>query len=78
MKKLAKLNLKITAKPHAHFQALTKTPAEFKKDPAKTVGVGVTIVDIFCDGQSDTKTEGLGKTMSPDPDWGWGGGWGGT
>ena len=33
------INLRITAKHHLHLQTLTKTPAKFQKDPAKTVGV---------------------------------------
>ena len=31
-KKVSKINLRITAKPHAHIQTLTKTPAKFQKD----------------------------------------------
>ena len=38
-KKSDKINLTITAKPHAHIQILTKTPAKFQKDLAKMVGV---------------------------------------
>ena len=38
-KKVVKINLRITAKRHAHLQTLTKTPAKFHKSPAKTVGV---------------------------------------
>ena len=33
------INLRITVKHHLHLQTLTKTPAKFQKDPAKTVGV---------------------------------------
>ena len=33
-----KNNLRITAKYHAHFQTLTKTPSKFRKEQAKTVG----------------------------------------
>ena len=36
-KKETKINLRITAKHHAHLQTLTKTPAKFQKDLAKTV-----------------------------------------
>ena len=32
------MNLRITAKRHAHFQSLTKTLAKFQKDPPKTQG----------------------------------------
>ena len=31
------MNLRITAKPHAHIQTLTKAPAKFQKDLAKIV-----------------------------------------
>ena len=31
------MNLRITVKLHALFQTLTKRPAKFQKDPAKTV-----------------------------------------
>ena len=33
------INLRITAKCHAHLQTLTKTPAKFQKDLAKIVEV---------------------------------------
>ena len=36
--KVIKINLRITAKCHAHLHTLTKTHAKFQKDPAKTVG----------------------------------------
>ena len=35
-KKMTKINLRITAKRHAHLQTLTKTPVKFQKDPGKT------------------------------------------
>ena len=38
LKKVTKINLRITTKCHSHLQTLTKTPAMFKKDPVKTVG----------------------------------------
>ena len=59
MEKVAKLNLRITANPHANLHALTKTPAEFQKDPAKIVGgAAVTRVDIFLmDSQTDKHTD---------------------
>ena len=44
---MAKINLRITAKRHAHRQTLTKPPAKFQKDPVKTVG-GVAFTK-FCD-----------------------------
>ena len=31
LQKSDKINLRITAKPHAHIQILTKTPAKFQK-----------------------------------------------
>ena len=37
-KNVTKLNLRLTAKYHAHLQALTKTPAKFQKDLVKTIG----------------------------------------
>ena len=37
-KKVKKINLRITAKRHAHFQTFLKSPAKFIKDLAKTVG----------------------------------------
>ena len=53
-KKVTNINLRVTAKHHAHLQTLTKTPTTFQKDPAKTVAeVAVT---RFCDGQSDRQT----------------------
>ena len=74
-KKVTKINVRITVKCHAHIQTLTKTPAKFQKDPAKTVG-GVAFTR-FCDGQSDRRTGknnmspepgGRKNNMSPDPD----------
>ena len=38
LRKNDKNNLRISAKPYAHFQTLTETPGKFKKDPAKIVG----------------------------------------
>ena len=37
MKKNAQITLRITAKPHAHLQTLSKTHANFQKDPTKIV-----------------------------------------
>ena len=46
------MNLRITAKCHAHLQTLIETPAKFQKDMAKTIGgVAFTRLDIICDGQ---------------------------
>ena len=63
-KNVTKMNLRITAKCHAHLQTLTKTPGKFQKDLANTIG-GVAFTR-FCD------TDGcMGKNnMSPDPDGG--------
>ena len=55
MKKVTTINLRITAKRLAHLPTLTKTPEKFQTDPAKTVG-GVAFT-IFCDGQSDGRTD---------------------
>ena len=46
-----KNNRRKTGKRHTHLQTLTKTPAKFLKDPAKTVG-GVAFTRFF-DEQSD-------------------------
>ena len=43
VKKVTKINLRITAKGHAHLQTLTNTHAKFQKDPGQTVG-GVTFI----------------------------------
>ena len=56
-KKSYKNNLRITAKPHAHLQTLTKPPVKFQKDPDKIVGeVAFIRLDTICDGQSDGRT----------------------
>ena len=58
LRKVKKKNLRITAIPHAHPQTLTKTPAKFQRDPAKTVGgVTFTRLDAICDGPSDGRTD---------------------
>ena len=52
--------MRTTTKPHAHFWTLSKTPANFRKDLAKTKtvgGVAFTRMDIFCDRQSDGRTD---------------------
>ena len=47
-KKWTKLILRISAKLYAQFQALTKTPAKYKKDRGKTVGgVAFTRYQVF-------------------------------
>ena len=49
---MTKINLRITAKRHAHIQTLAKTHVKFQKDPTKTVGVlALTRLDTFCDVQ---------------------------
>ena len=60
--KLTKINLRITAKRHAHLQTLKKkTPAKFQKDLVRTVGaVAFTRLDTIYDGQTDART---GKTI---------------
>ena len=37
-RKSDKINLRVTAKLHAHLETLTKTSVEFQKDPNKIVG----------------------------------------
>ena len=62
------INLRITAKRHAHLQTLTKILEKFQKDPAKIVEkVAFTRLDTICDGQSDEQTDEQCKTMPPDP-----------
>ena len=61
-KTVTKVNPKITAKRHAHLQALTKNSAKFQKDTAKTVGE-VAFTRFF----RDSPTDEQGKTMSPSP-----------
>ena len=52
-KKVTKINLRITVKRYAHLHPLTKTPAKFQKDHAKTQGeVAFTRLDTFCDRQT--------------------------
>ena len=46
-KKVTKINLRITAKRHAHLQTLTKTSAKFQKDLTKIVGGGVLEWTLF-------------------------------
>ena len=53
MKKVAKINLRITAKTHAHRQTLSKTHEKIQKDPAKILVVAFTRVDIFCVRRTD-------------------------
>ena len=61
---MTKINLRITAKPHAHSQTLTKTHAKFQKDPAKSVGgVAFTRLYTIFDGQSNRQTDAQGKTI---------------
>ena len=38
VKKVAKINLRVISKCHAHLQSLTKTPVKFQKDWDKIVG----------------------------------------
>ena len=64
---MTKINLRITAKPHAHLQTLTKTPAKFPKDTTKMVGVAFTRLDTICDRQSDRQMDTQGQIT-------WGGG----
>ena len=64
---MTKNNQSITAKPHAHLQTLTKTPAKFQKDQAKTVEVvEFTRIDTLCDSKTDGRKGN--NNMSPDPD----------
>ena len=59
-----KNNLRITAKPHAHLQTLTKTPAKFQKDPTKIVGGdALTRMDKICDGHSDRQLDRGRQTL---------------
>ena len=68
---MTKINLRNTAKFHAHLHTLTKTLVKFQKDPDKVAGVAFTRLDMICNGQSNGRT---GKNnMSPDPEGGGGG-----
>ena len=59
------MTMRITANPNAHPQTMTKSRAQFQKDPRKTVGVAFTRLDTLCDGQPDGQ---MGKNnISPDP-----------
>ena len=66
--KVTKINLRITAKRHAHLQTLTKTSAKFQKDLTKIVGgVVFTRVDAIRDRQTgaigDGQTGAKGKAI---------------
>ena len=54
-KKVTIINLRFTAKPHAHLQTLTKDPGKVVK------GVAFTRVDIFC--VTDSQMDARGKTI---------------
>ena len=60
MKKNARINLRITAKPHAHVQTLSKTHVKFQNDQTQIVGIAFTRVDIFFDGQMDRHMDAQG------------------
>ena len=62
-KKVTKINLRITTKPRAYLQTLTKTPVKFQKDLDKIVGVAFTRWDIICDGEPDGQTGTQGNTI---------------
>ena len=51
---MTKINLRITAIPHAHLQTLAKTPAKFQNESAKIAGgIALTRLDTIRDGQTD-------------------------
>ena len=59
-KKVTKINLRITAKRHAHLQTLTNTPAKYKK---------IRLKGFVMDSQTDRWMEGE-NNMSPNRDGG--------
>ena len=65
MKKVTKINQRITVIPQAHLQTLTKTPAKFLKDPVKIVGgVAFARLDTIYDGKSDGPTHRVKQYVS--------------
>ena len=60
---MTKINLRTTAKGHAHLQTLTKTPLKFQKDPAETVGGKLRSQDFVMDSQSAGQMDAQGKKI---------------
>ena len=58
MKKVTKINLRVTSKCHAHLQSLTKTPVKFQKDWDKIVGGLRSQSTHLNDGRTEGRTHG--------------------